>query len=127
MPAQGEAAYSPKRYRCKPCGEDYDPLEEANGLSGSEFTTGAKGVGRTAREVSARSLEEENRPKEMVCGSEAAVLRSEEWTYTYGTTNLTTVMPKNDPNSISLALLKMTDDQGRIAEYRLDLAGRMHE
>ena len=42
--AEGEATYSPIRYRCTRCGEDYYPLEEANGLSGSQYTTGAKAV-----------------------------------------------------------------------------------
>jgi hypothetical protein len=40
--AEGEATYRPVRYRCKTCQRDYYPFEEANGLSGSEFTTGAK-------------------------------------------------------------------------------------
>ncbi len=42
--AEGEATYSPIRYRCTRCEEDYYPLEEANGLSGSQYTTGAKAV-----------------------------------------------------------------------------------
>ena len=42
--AEGEATYSPIRYRCTRCGEDYYPLEEANGLCGSQYTTGAKAV-----------------------------------------------------------------------------------
>lgn len=40
--AEGETTYRPVRYRCKSCNKDYYPFEEANGLSGSEFTTGAK-------------------------------------------------------------------------------------
>jgi hypothetical protein len=40
--AEGEATYRPIRYRCKDCEKDYYPFEEANGLSRSEFTTGAK-------------------------------------------------------------------------------------
>lgn len=40
--SEGEATYRPVRYRCKACKKDYYPFEEANGLSGSEFTTGAK-------------------------------------------------------------------------------------
>jgi hypothetical protein len=42
--AEGEATYRSVRYRCRRCGEDYYPLEAANGLSGSHFTTGAKGL-----------------------------------------------------------------------------------
>ena len=108
MTAQGEATYSPLRYRCKPCGKDYYPLEEANSLSGCEFTAGAKAaiaevaaerpfahtasslgrerglfvsakeVDRTAREVADWRLEEEHRLTDAAFGTEAAILRSEE-------------------------------------------------
>lgn len=40
---EGEAALRSVRYRCVDCQSDFFPLEEANGLSGSAFTTPAKG------------------------------------------------------------------------------------
>lgn len=40
---EGEAGLCSVRYRCVDCGDDFFPLEEANGLSGSAFTTPAKG------------------------------------------------------------------------------------
>lgn len=53
------------------------------------------------------------------------------WTYSYGTSQNSTlakgILPKDDPNSISPPLSKIVDDQGRIVEYKLDLAGRLHE
>lgn len=105
--SEGEAAYRPFRYRCLACGDDHYPLEEANGLSGSQFTTGAKGliseaaaqtpfghvtrwllaergipvsakeVDRTAREVACWRAQEEERLKAAVFGEEAAHLRAE--------------------------------------------------
>jgi hypothetical protein len=52
--AEGEGSYSVTRYRCLRCQEDYYPLEEANGLSGSQFTTGAKAA--IADEASERAF-----------------------------------------------------------------------
>lgn len=104
--AEGEASYSPVRYRCTACGEDYYPLEEANGLSGSQFTTGAKAViaegaaedpyaevastltdergvsvspkevDRTVREVASWRREEEAALVRAVFGEDAAVARA---------------------------------------------------
>ncbi len=42
--AEGEATYTRMRCRCVVCAQDHYPLEEANGLAGSQFTTGAKMV-----------------------------------------------------------------------------------
>jgi hypothetical protein len=42
--AQGEGSYTSVRYRCTDCKTDYRPIEEANGLAGDQFTTGAKAV-----------------------------------------------------------------------------------
>lgn len=42
--SEGEASYQPIRYRCANCCKDHYPLEEANGLHGSQFTTGAKAI-----------------------------------------------------------------------------------
>ena len=42
--SEGEATYRPIRYRCLTCSKDHYPLEEANGLSRSQYTTGAKAV-----------------------------------------------------------------------------------
>jgi hypothetical protein len=42
--AVGEARYGSVRWRCARCQEDHYPLEEANGLHGSQYTTKAKGV-----------------------------------------------------------------------------------
>jgi hypothetical protein len=104
--AEGEASYSPFRYRCTRCDADYYPLEEANGLSGSQFTTGAKAVvaevaaerpyahaaaavtqgrgltisarevDRTVREVAAWRAEEEQKLAGATTGLEAAMLRA---------------------------------------------------
>ncbi len=50
--AEGQATFRSVRYRCQRCGQDYYPLEAANGLSGSHFTTGAKGlIAQTSAEV----------------------------------------------------------------------------
>jgi RHS repeat-associated protein len=53
------------------------------------------------------------------------------WTYAYfgdGTpNNLSGIESKDDPNSISPMLTTITDDQGRQAEYHLDLLGAPHE
>lgn len=104
--AEGEGAYNPIRYRCLSCAADYYPLEEANGLRGSQFTTRAKGliaetgadlpfghvsrsldaerglsvsakeVDRTMREVSAWRAQEEKVVCDSVYGEEAALLRA---------------------------------------------------
>lgn len=104
--AEGEAMYRPVRCRCVACAQDYYPLEEANGLCGSQFTTGAKAligkagsqtpyahvsewlseerglpvsakeVDRTVREVSSWRVEEEDRLKGALFGEEAAHLRA---------------------------------------------------
>jgi hypothetical protein len=104
--AEGEASYSPIRYRCKRCEVDYYPLEEANGLSGSQFTTGAKAVvaevaadrpyahvaaaltqergltisakevDRTLREVAGWRAQEESGLASVVFGPESALLRA---------------------------------------------------
>jgi hypothetical protein len=42
--AVGEARYVSVRWRCERCQGDHYPLEEANGLHGSGYTTKAKGV-----------------------------------------------------------------------------------
>ena len=42
--AQGDGSYPAVRYRCNACNQDHYPIEEANGLEGDQFTTGAKGV-----------------------------------------------------------------------------------
>ena len=42
--AQGDGAYPAVRYRCNVCAGDHYPVEEANGLEGDQFTTGAKAV-----------------------------------------------------------------------------------
>jgi len=104
--AEGEATYRPVRCRCLGCAQDYYPLEEANGLSGSQFTTGAKAligkagaqspyahvsewlleerglpvsakeVDRTVREVSSWRRQEEDRLRGALFGEEAAHLRA---------------------------------------------------
>jgi predicted RNA-binding Zn-ribbon protein involved in translation (DUF1610 family) len=42
--AVGEATYASVRWRCERCHQDHYPLEEANGLHGSQYTTKAQGV-----------------------------------------------------------------------------------
>jgi hypothetical protein len=42
--AVGEARYTSVRWRCERCQRDYYPVEEANGLHGSQYTTKAQGV-----------------------------------------------------------------------------------
>ena len=104
--SEGEATYHPVRYRCSACAKDYYPLEEANGLSGSQYTTGAKAViaevgaekpyahvsrvlslerglsvspkevDRTMREVAAWRTEEEAQLVGAVYGESAALLRA---------------------------------------------------
>lgn len=104
--AEGEARYHPTRYRCLTCARDHYPLEEANGLAGSQFTTGAKAliadaaaasayshvsewllsergvpvspkeVDRTVREVSDWRKDEEKQLTEAVYGDEAAQMRA---------------------------------------------------
>jgi RHS repeat-associated protein len=48
------------------------------------------------------------------------------WTYTYATST-PGLLPKDDPNSLSKRLTKITDDQGRILEYWTDQYGLLHE
>lgn len=104
--SEGEATYHPVRYRCSACAKDYYPLEEANGLSRSQYTTGAKAViaevgaekpyahvsrvlsterglsvspkevDRTMREVAAWRAEEEVQLVGAVYGQSAALLRA---------------------------------------------------
>ena len=104
--SEGEASYRPVRYRCLSCAEDYYPLEEANGLSRSQYTTGAKAViaevaaekpyahvsgelsvqrglsvsskevDRTVREVAAWRAEEEGQLVGAVYGPNAALQRA---------------------------------------------------
>jgi hypothetical protein len=106
--AEGEATYTPVRWRCARCNTDHYPVEEANGLSGSQFTTGAKAVigeaaaekpyahvsyslgcergltvspkevDRTAREVSGWRLAEEEALLAAAYGAQAARLRAED-------------------------------------------------
>jgi hypothetical protein len=105
--SEGEATYRPVRYRCGRCQQDHYPLEEANGLSGSQFTTGAQGligeaaaqtafghvsrwllseralpvsakeVDRTARDVSEWRAQEEELLCQAVFGEEAARQRAD--------------------------------------------------
>lgn len=42
--SEGEATFVSTRWRCRPCGRDFYPLEAANGLQGSHYTTTAKGL-----------------------------------------------------------------------------------
>lgn len=104
--SEGEATYRPLRYRCSTCSKDYYPLEEANGLSRSQYTTGAKAViaevgaekpyahvsgtlskqrglpvspkevDRTMREVAGWRAEEETELAQAVYGPRAALLRA---------------------------------------------------
>ncbi len=106
--AEGEATYFPLRYRCKACAQDFYPLEEANGLHGSSYTTGAKAViaetgaeqpfahvsytlslergltvspkevDRTVREVAGWRAEEEAELAASAYGPEAALLRAQD-------------------------------------------------
>lgn len=49
---EGEGVYQSARFRCDLCRRDWYPLEEANGLVGGHFTTGAKGIiARTGAQV----------------------------------------------------------------------------
>jgi hypothetical protein len=49
---EGEATHTSVRYRCPQCHAFYTPLEEANGLANSQFTTMAQGlVGSTAAQM----------------------------------------------------------------------------
>lgn len=50
--ALGEATYTGVRWRCGECHQDYYPLEEANGLHASQYTTKAQGlIGTLSSEV----------------------------------------------------------------------------
>lgn len=103
--AQGDGSYPAVRYRCNVCAEDHYPVEEANGLEGDQFTTGAKAViadtaadvpyahvsakldqsraisvspkevDRTAREVASWRAEEEKALVDAVFGEQACQAR----------------------------------------------------
>lgn len=62
--SEGEGRYESVRYRCSCCGKNYYPLEEANGLTGSHFTTGAKArIGREAADVAYSTASERLRER----------------------------------------------------------------